>query len=272
MGQMKLDPPPRYAGGRRPGPRVWIAAMERYMRLMRYDPTDWIDVVAMRVDGAACSWVNAALVAIERGQRPPFADWADFRAALIAAFEPVTETEEARKQLRALRQTGRVSVYIQKFQELQCRLPGMNNEEAFSTFLAGLTPHLQEHVGAHVQGDLEAAKQMALRMDMFRGGVDSGKSQPQKGQSGQKKKGNVHSVEAQQPAGPSQVNAVQGSQPQQHKNKKGKGKKGHKKGEGDSGVYGRGKCFACGGNHFFTKCSIWLEMQKKCGIKPPGNA
>ena len=136
----------------------------------------------------------------------------------------------------------------------------MNNEEAFSTFLAGLTPHLQEHVGAHVQGDLEAAKQMALRMDMFRGGVDSGKSQPQKGQSGQKKKGNVHAVEAQQPAGPSQVNAVQGSQPQQHKNKKGKGKKGHKKGDGDSGVYGRGKCFAYGGNHYFTKCSIWLEM------------
>ena len=57
----------------------------------------------------------------------------------------------------------------------------MNEEEAFSTFLAGLMPHLQEHVGAHVQGDLEAAKQMALRMDMFRGGVDLGKLQPQKG-------------------------------------------------------------------------------------------
>ena len=147
----------------------------------------------------------------------------------------------------------------------------MNAEEAFSAFLSGLTPHLQEHVGAHVQGDLEAAKHMALRMDMFRGGVDSGKSQQQKGQGGQKKKGNVHAVEAQQPAGPSQVNAVQGPQPRQHKNKKGKGKKG-KKGEGDSGEQGRGKCFACGGNHYFNKCSIWLEMQKKCGIKPPGNA
>ena len=74
MGQMKLDAPPRYAGGRCPGVRVWIAAMERYMHLMRYDPTDWINVVAMRVDGAASSWVNAALLAIERGQRPPFAD------------------------------------------------------------------------------------------------------------------------------------------------------------------------------------------------------
>ena len=60
-------------------------------------------------------------------------------------------------------------MYINKFQELQCPLPGMNEEEAFSTFLNGLTPHLQEHVGAHVQGDLEVAKRMALRMDMYWG-------------------------------------------------------------------------------------------------------
>ena len=88
---------------------------------------------------------------------------------MIAQFEPVTELEEARKALQALKQTGKVATYIQKFQELQCRLPGMNAEEAFSNFLSGLTPHLQEHVGAHVQGDLEAAKRMALRMEMYRG-------------------------------------------------------------------------------------------------------
>ena len=33
--------------------------MERYMRLMHYTPTNWLDVVAMRVEGAASSWVNA---------------------------------------------------------------------------------------------------------------------------------------------------------------------------------------------------------------------
>ena len=68
VGQMKLDAPPRYAGGRRPRARVWVAQMERYMRLMRYAETDWLDVIAMRVDGAASSWVQATLVAIERGQ------------------------------------------------------------------------------------------------------------------------------------------------------------------------------------------------------------
>ena len=36
----------------------------------------------------------------------------------------------------------------------------MTNEEAFHAFLSRLVPHLQEHVGAHVQGDLEQAMGM----------------------------------------------------------------------------------------------------------------
>ena len=46
----------------------------------------------------------------------------------------------------------------------------MTDEEAFHTFLSGLQPHLQEHVGAHVQGDLEAAIAMAQRLEVYCGG------------------------------------------------------------------------------------------------------
>ena len=46
----------------------------------------------------------------------------------------------------------------------------MIDEEAFHTFLSGLQPHLQEHVGAHVQGDLEAAIAMAQHVEVYRGG------------------------------------------------------------------------------------------------------
>ena len=42
----------------------------------------------------------------------------------------------------------------------------MTDEEAFHTFLSGLQPHLQEHVGAHVQGDLEAAIAMIQRLEV----------------------------------------------------------------------------------------------------------
>ena len=67
-------------------------------------------------------------------------------------------------------------------------------------------------MGAHVDGDLEAAKRMALRIEIYRGTADSlwgSQQKSQGGQKGNKQKGNVHSVEAQpQPAGPSQVNVI----------------------------------------------------------------
>ena len=108
------------------------------MRLIYYAPTDWLDVVAMRVEGAASSWVNAVLQEISEGRRPVFHTWAQFRDAMVQRFEPVTEVEEVRKQLRALRQTGRVVGYVQKFKELQYRLPRMADEEAFNAFIFGL--------------------------------------------------------------------------------------------------------------------------------------
>ena len=63
---------------------------------------------------------------------------------MIARFESITENEEARWELRELRQTRRVAGYIAKFQELKSRLPTMMDEEAFSVYLAGLNPHLRE--------------------------------------------------------------------------------------------------------------------------------
>ena len=46
----------------------------------------------------------------------------------------------------------------------------MTDEEAFHAFLSGLVPHLQEHVGAHVQDDLEKAVAMAQWLQAYRGG------------------------------------------------------------------------------------------------------
>ena len=46
----------------------------------------------------------------------------------------------------------------------------MTDEEAFHAFISGLQPHMQEHVGAHMQGDLEAAITMAQRLEVYHGG------------------------------------------------------------------------------------------------------
>ena len=70
----------------------------------------------------------------------------------------------------------------------------MNEEEAFSAFLVGLSPHIEEHVATHVRDDPEAAKAMAMHMDMFHtgGGDGGGKQRKTKNQ---KKKGAVQAVE-----------------------------------------------------------------------------
>ena len=53
------------------------------MWLMCYAPTDWLDVVAMRVKGATRYWVNVALHDVAEGCRPIFCTWAQFRDVMV---------------------------------------------------------------------------------------------------------------------------------------------------------------------------------------------
>ena len=85
------------------------------MQLMKYSTSDWLDIVTIRVEGATSSWVNAVLQDVAAGHKAAFLTWRNFTQAMMHWFEPVTKVEEAQKQLRALRQTGRVGGYIQKF-------------------------------------------------------------------------------------------------------------------------------------------------------------
>ena len=71
--------------------------MERYIRLMRYAPTDWLDVATMQVEGVASSWVNSTLQAVVASPRLAFPTWTQFKEAMVQQFELVTEVEEARK-------------------------------------------------------------------------------------------------------------------------------------------------------------------------------
>ena len=75
----------------------------------------------------------------------------------------------------------------------------MMAEAAFHAFLSRLVPHLQEHMDAHVQGNLEAAMAMAQRLEVYRGAGDGAKAGgDQKGsgrsQKKQKKGGSTHSA------------------------------------------------------------------------------
>ena len=96
------------------------------MRLMDYPQAKWIDIVATRTEGAASSWLSHEQIAMERGTHAPWAGWADFSQEMIRAFEPTTDDALARQQLAALKQTGRVAGYIQRFREIRGRIQDMS--------------------------------------------------------------------------------------------------------------------------------------------------
>ena len=70
--------------------------MERYMRLMRYSPSDWLDIVDIRVEGAISSWMNAVLQDVVVGHQAAFLMWRQFMQAMIHEFEPEIKIEEAK--------------------------------------------------------------------------------------------------------------------------------------------------------------------------------
>ena len=77
-GQVKIEAPPRYFGKRQLDVRIWLTQMERCMRLMKYSPSGWLDIMARRVEGAASSWVNAVLQDVAVGHRVAFLTWRQF--------------------------------------------------------------------------------------------------------------------------------------------------------------------------------------------------
>ena len=163
---MKLEAPPRF-NGKRPRVQEWLVDIWRWMRLMRYPPEDWVDIVATRCEGAASAWMNSTMQKIDKRSWSAFEMWSEFYDPFATAIESVIDSEEVRWQLRNLKQTSRATGYVQRFREPQFWLPSMTEEEAFSAFIFGLKPHLAGHVGAHTHGDLSAVQAMAKRLDHY---------------------------------------------------------------------------------------------------------
>ena len=76
VGQMKFDAPPQYSSKRQLRVQVWLTQMEHYMCLMCHAPTNWLDVVAMSVEGTTSGWVNVTLQDVAACHKSAFCMWA----------------------------------------------------------------------------------------------------------------------------------------------------------------------------------------------------
>ena len=136
-----------------------------------------MDATATRLKGGALTWVNARIHDAEALRQPPFTDWAAFRAAFIAQFEPLASEETARAQIRAHTQTGSVQAYLYRFQELKNLIPSMNTVEAYNLNVSGLKQEIRQMMGTLVpKGDLEQAMQMTQRSQAY-GSAGSGRQE-----------------------------------------------------------------------------------------------
>ena len=272
VGVMRLEAPPRYGGGQKPGVRAWLREVHRWMRLMRYAERDYIDIVATRTVDAAASWLTHEQLAIERGVRAPWRNWEEFREEMTRAFEPTTDETLARQQLAVLKQTGRVAGYIQRFREIRGRIQDMSVQDEFAAFIRGLQPRIKAQVGALVEEDLAAAMRLAARVELW-SGETSGQGDPKMGKKGQKGQSGSSGG---QPARKGAVHVVESTVSAMEKGKPGKKGKKRQSGKGSKGSGGQGSkgpsCYLCGGPHVVRNCPDWKFARDAVKAKKQGNA
>ena len=117
--------------------------------------------------GDALIWYEAERET-RRGTPSALDSWARLRAAILAEFQSVTRSRDARMSLRLLRQTGTVLEYNSAFRRLAVQLPHYSDDEAQFDYLHGLSSQLQRDMAkleCHTVQDLQrSALQMASRL------------------------------------------------------------------------------------------------------------
>ena len=164
IGQLKLEAPARFNGARRPGAQKWIEQMTTWMSLMNYPREQWILISSTRLEGHVSSWFSAQQKSIQQGQRTPWLSWEQYSQDLIKTFAPLDEEEDARRQLKELKQTGRVSGYTAKFNELCYKVPDMTEKDKFSMYFLGLVPRLQGEVGLRLEDNTQRTVDNATKV------------------------------------------------------------------------------------------------------------
>lgn len=91
--------------------------------------------------------------------------WAEFKAAITHAFQPINPAESARDRLANLRQTGPVRTYASLFRTIALQIPGITDDEKRDRFMRGLKKLTMQEVRLKNPSTFEGAVQLAVRFD-----------------------------------------------------------------------------------------------------------
>lgn len=89
----------------------------------------------------------------------------ELQKLLVDTYQPYDIERIVEMKMRSLKQTGSVTDYVNKFNELAYRAPNMSESEKTKIFIDGLKD--ASHVGYAMPDSLAAAKEIAIRRETF---------------------------------------------------------------------------------------------------------
>ena len=148
--------------GNREDLAMWVFSTEADFRVLsRQEDADKITYAGTLLRGAALHWMFARSRAAAGLPRT----WDAFKEALQEQFGSALEQGRLRQDLFALRQSGTLPAYLDKFQQLFFLVDGMDGETALFAFTQGLAPTIAAEVLRARPVDLDAAMRAARIAD-----------------------------------------------------------------------------------------------------------
>lgn len=143
-------------------PRLWRTNCEKYFTMNFVDPSMWVSIASMYLEGLAACWYESI------DNTPATASWTAFCQALHIRFDR-DQHESLIRQMFQIKQTTTVQDYVDRFTKLLDQLKAYNasTEPLFYTqrFIDGLKPELKAIILVVKPQSLDAAISMALAQE-----------------------------------------------------------------------------------------------------------
>ena len=166
--KLKLPKPPVFTGrNREPTPQNWTYQMENFLSAndINLDTPAAVVYAAGYLADSALTWHRMHQIGVARGIIVTYANWTEFKTALISRFTAISAERTARQKLTSLRQGKSVREYAQDFNLCMIELPEMNEKDRLYRFLEGLKPEVRIHVELKKPDTLAEAIELAIQTD-----------------------------------------------------------------------------------------------------------
>ena len=139
-------------------PLGWIFRVERYFKVNRVVENEKIDAAVLCFENRALNWFQW------REVRSPIVSWRDLKQELLLRFHS-SQSGSAYEMLMALRQTGGVMEYIEKFELLSATLDSGDEEMMKAAFMNGLRRDVKADLRLMKLETLAEIMDMAVRIE-----------------------------------------------------------------------------------------------------------